>query len=175
MPTGVYDYVWIALVAGLIAIFGCSNIDSNSDSYELPDLLCDDEASAKQYLLSFFESLGRKDAVAARNRAGSKGANFYEFVIYPEAVPEAVRYRYNVLDFSQYDLSTVGPQIEAVTKLIQQGATFSLEVFDYNYIGGGGRELDRRHTSITSARTAIRISEQISEVKEHLTATKRKS
>ena len=140
MPTSIHNCVWIALVAGLIAIFGCSNIDSNSDSYELPDLLCDNEASAKQYLLSFFESLGRKDVVAARNHVGSKEANFYEFVIYPEVVPEAVRYRYNVLDFSQYDLSTVELQIEAVTKFIKQGATFSSEVFDYNYIGGGGRD-----------------------------------
>lgn len=133
------NYISIALLTGLIAIFGCSN---NDDSYELPDLSCDNEASAKQYLLSFFESLSRKDAVAARNHIGSREANFYEFVIYPEAVKDD---RYHPLDISQYDLSTVELQIEAVTKRTKQGATFSLEVFEYDYTGGAGRAGSEAH------------------------------
>ena len=142
MPTSIYNYISIALLAGLIATFGCSNINSNDDNYELPDLSCDNEASTKQYLLSFFESLSRKDAVAARNHVGSKEANFYEFVIYPEAVKDD---RYHPLDISQYDLSTVELQIEAVIKRIKQGAAFSLEVFEYDYTGGAGRAGSEAH------------------------------
>ena len=140
--TGIYNYILIALIT--VSILSCysNGIDSTGNSYRLPDLLCDNEASAKQYLLSFFESLGHKDAVAARNHVGSKEANFYGFVIYPEAVRVD---RYHPLDFSQYDLSTVELQIEAVIDRTKLGETFSLEVFDYNYIGGGGRAGSEAH------------------------------
>lgn len=115
---------------------------ARTTSYDLPEFSCDDEASAERFLLSFFESLSRKDAIAARSHIGSEEANFYAFVIYPDVVRDD---SYHPLDYSQYGISTIDPQIDAVINQIEQEEPYEVEVFEYDYIGGSGRSGSEAH------------------------------
>lgn len=130
-------------MVGICLTLGCSdNTVSEARGYNLPEFSCDNKASAERFLLSFFESLSRKDAVAARSHIGSEEANFYAFVIYPDVVRDD---RYHPLNYSQYGISTIGPQVNAVIKQIKQKEPYKVELFEYYYNGGSERSGSEAH------------------------------
>ena len=133
----------LTILAGICLILGCSdNTVSEANGYNLPEFSCDNEASAERFLLSFFESLSRKDAVAARSHIGSEEANFYAFVIYPDVVRDD---RYHPLNYSQYGISTIDPQINAVIRQIERTEPYRVELFEYYYSGGSERSGSEAH------------------------------
>ena len=133
----------LIMMVGVCLTPGCSdNTVSEAISYHLPEFSCDDEASAERFLLSFFESLSRKDAVSARSHIGSEEANFYAFVIYPDVVRDD---RYHPLNYSQYGISTIDPQINAVIRQIERTEPYRVELFEYYYSGGSERSGSEAH------------------------------